>query len=86
MGTNNPNFPNNVRCDEEAIQYLASLVTALKNGTFTALSGAGPFTITAAQMLAASSSSAAAPRRLPSPLTPRRTSSRRCWRRTRTLV
>jgi hypothetical protein len=51
MGTNNPNFPNNVRCDEEAIQYLASLVTALKNGTFTALSGAGPFTITAAQML-----------------------------------
>lgn len=51
MGTNNPNFPNNVRSDEEAIQYMASLLTALKNGTFTPLTGAGPFTITAAQML-----------------------------------
>ncbi len=51
MGANSPYFPTNVRSDEEAIQYLGSIVTALKNGTLTALTGAGPFTLTAAQML-----------------------------------
>lgn len=51
MGTNNPNFPTNVRSDEEAIQYLALMVQALKTQTYLAQSGAGPFTITGAQMV-----------------------------------
>jgi hypothetical protein len=51
MGLNTPYFPTNVRSDEEAIQYLGSIVMAIKNGTLTQLTGAGPFTITAAQML-----------------------------------
>lgn len=49
MGANNPNLPTNVRSDEEAIQYLASLVFALKNGTYTAVTGSP--TVTAVQML-----------------------------------
>lgn len=51
MGANSPYFPTNVRCDEEAIQYLGSIVLALKNGTFTPVTGAGPFTLSAAQAL-----------------------------------
>lgn len=51
MGTNNPNLPSNVLSDEEAIQYLASMVQALKNQTYIALTGAGPFTLTGAQMV-----------------------------------
>lgn len=49
MGTNNPNLPNNVLSDEEAIQYLAMMVAALKNQTFTPLTGSP--TVTAAQMV-----------------------------------
>ena len=50
MGTNDVNFPTNVRSDEEAIAYLGAMVNAIKNNTLTQLSGAGPFTITALQM------------------------------------
>lgn len=49
MGTNNPYFPDNVRSDEEAIQYLGSLVNALKTSTYIAKTGAGPITLTAAE-------------------------------------
>ena len=49
MGTNNPNLPDAVRCDEEAIQYLALMVSALKNQTYTTKTGAGPFTLTPAE-------------------------------------
>lgn len=51
MGTNNPNFPNNVLSDEDAIQYLGLMVQALKTNAYLAQSGAGPFTVTAAQMI-----------------------------------
>ena len=49
MGTNNPNLPNNVLSDEEAIVYLASMVSALKNQTYNALTGSP--TLTAAQVV-----------------------------------
>jgi hypothetical protein len=49
MGTNSPYFPDNVRSDEEAIQYLGQLVTALKNATYLTKTGAGPFTLTAVE-------------------------------------
>lgn len=51
MGTNNPYLPDNVRCDEEAIQYLAMMVAALKNNTYVTKTGAGPFTLTGAEMV-----------------------------------
>lgn len=51
MGTNNPYFPDTVRSDEEAIQYLAIILNAVKNNTLTQLTGAGPFTLTGAQMV-----------------------------------
>jgi hypothetical protein len=54
MGTNNPNLPTNCRSDEEAIQYLAQMVQALKTNTYVPLTGAGPFTITGAQMVGGS--------------------------------
>lgn len=50
MGVNNPNLPSNVLSDEEAIQYLASVVNALRLGTYTALTTNSP-TLTAAQMV-----------------------------------
>jgi hypothetical protein len=49
MGTNSPYFPDNVRSDEEAIQYLGQLITAVKNQTYLTKTGAGPFTLTAAE-------------------------------------
>ena len=49
MGTNNPYLPDAVRCDEEALQYLMMLVNSLKNTTYAAKTGAGPFTLTAAE-------------------------------------
>ena len=49
MGTNNPNFPDSVRCDEEAIQYLGLMVQALKTNTYFAKTGAGPFTLLATE-------------------------------------
>lgn len=49
MGINDVNFPTAVRSDEEAIQYLGSVVAALKNQTYAAKTGAGPFTLTAAE-------------------------------------
>lgn len=51
MGTNNPYFPDTVRSDEEAIQYLAIVLNAVKNNTLTQLTGAGPFTLTGTQMV-----------------------------------
>jgi pectate lyase len=51
MGTNNPNLPTNCRCDEEAIQYLASMVQALKTNTYITKTGAGPFTLTGTEMV-----------------------------------
>lgn len=51
MGTNSPYFPNNVLSDEEAIVYLGSMVLALKNGTYVAKTGAGPFTLIATEMV-----------------------------------
>lgn len=51
MGTNNPNLPDNVRCDEEAIQYLTLMVAALKTQTYTAKTGAGPVAMTATEMV-----------------------------------
>lgn len=50
MGTNNPNLPSNVSSDEGAIQYLASVVAAMRSGLYTSLTGASP-TLTAAQMV-----------------------------------
>ncbi len=50
MGTNNPNLPSNVSSDEGAIQYLAAIVAAMRNGLYTSLTGASP-TLTAAQMV-----------------------------------
>jgi hypothetical protein len=51
MGTNSPYFPDNVRSDEEAIQYLGMMIAALKGNTYVAKSGAGPFTLTAAEFV-----------------------------------
>jgi len=51
MGTNSPYFPDNVRCDEEAIQYLGMMVSAMKSQTYVTKSGAGPFTLTGAEMV-----------------------------------
>lgn len=51
MGTNSPYFPDNVRCDEEAIQYLGMIVLALKGQTYVTKTGAGPFTLTGAEMV-----------------------------------
>lgn len=49
MGTNNPNLPNNVLSDEEAIIYLATMVSALKSQTYVPLTGSP--TLTGAQMV-----------------------------------
>lgn len=49
MGTNNPNLPNNVLSDEEAIQYLAAAVNAFRSGTYVPLTGSP--TATAAQIV-----------------------------------
>lgn len=49
MGVNNPNLPDNVKSDEEAIQYLASIVQAMRTGLYTPLTGSP--TLTAAQMV-----------------------------------
>jgi hypothetical protein len=49
MGVNNPNLPSNVLSDEEAIQYLASVVAGMRTGLYTALTGSP--TLTAAQMV-----------------------------------
>lgn len=49
MGINNPNLPSNVLSDEEAIQYLASIVNAMRSGLYTPLTGSP--TMTAAQMV-----------------------------------
>lgn len=51
MGTNSPYFPDNVRCDEEAIQYLGMMVAALKGNTYVAKTGAGPFTLTGPEIV-----------------------------------
>lgn len=50
MGTNNPNLPNNVLSDEEAIQYLAAIVASMRNGLYTSITSNNP-TLTAAQMV-----------------------------------
>lgn len=49
MGVNNPNLPSNVLSDEEAIQYMAAVLNALRSGTYTGVTGSP--TITAAQMV-----------------------------------
>lgn len=51
MGTNNPYLPDSVRSDEAAIQYLAMMVNALKTQAYVAKTGAGPFNLTAAEMV-----------------------------------
>ncbi len=51
MGTNSPYFPDNVNCDEEAIVYMGSMIAALKNQTYVTKTGAGPFTLTATEMV-----------------------------------
>lgn len=50
MGVNNPNLPSNVLSDEEAIQYLASIVNSMRTGLYTGITTANP-TLTAAQMV-----------------------------------
>lgn len=52
MGVNNPNLPSNVLSDEEAIQYLASVVASMRTGLYTGLTGSP--TMTAAQMVGGS--------------------------------
>lgn len=47
MGINNPNFPNGVLSETEAIQYLGSVVNALLTQTFVDLTGSP--TLTGAQ-------------------------------------
>ena len=49
MGTNNPNLPNNVQSDEEAIQYLAAVVASMRQNTYTAKTGSP--TVTATEMV-----------------------------------
>jgi hypothetical protein len=49
MGANNPNLPSNVLSDEEAIQYLAGIVFAMRKGVYNALTGSP--TATAVQMV-----------------------------------
>lgn len=49
MGTNNPNLPTNVSSDEGAIQYLAAVLTSMRSGLYTSLTGSP--TLTAAQMV-----------------------------------
>lgn len=51
MGTNNPYLPDSVRCDEEAIQYLAMMVASLTGDTYVAKTGAGPIALTATEMV-----------------------------------
>lgn len=51
MGTNNPYLPDNVLSDEGAIKYLAQMVFALMNQTYTAKTG-DPITLTATEMVA----------------------------------
>lgn len=51
MGVNNPNLPNNVLSDEEAIQYLAAQVNAMRAGT--AVNKTGSPTLTAAETVGA---------------------------------
>lgn len=51
MGTNNPYLPDSVRCDEEAIQYLSMMVSALKTQSYVAKTGAGPIALTATEMV-----------------------------------
>ncbi len=51
MGTNSPYFPNNVLSDVEAIVYLGAMVAALKGNTYLTKAGAGPFTLTGAEMI-----------------------------------
>lgn len=53
MGANNPNLPTNCRSDEEAIQYLAQMVQAIKTNTYIPLTGT-TVTITGAQMVGGS--------------------------------
>jgi len=50
VGTNNPNLPNNVLSDTEAIQYLAAIVASMRNGLYTSITANNP-TLTAAQMV-----------------------------------
>jgi hypothetical protein len=49
MGTNNPNFPSNVLSETEAMQYIGSVLNALRTLTYAALTGSP--TVTAAQMV-----------------------------------
>src|SRR6478609_6827605 len=51
MGTNSPYFPDTVRSDEEAIQYLGMMLAAMKGNTYVAKTGAGPFTLTGAEIV-----------------------------------
>jgi len=49
MGVNNPNFPNEVKSETSAIQYLGAVVNAQRLGLYNNLTGSP--TITAAQMV-----------------------------------
>src|SRR6185436_10491188 len=51
MGTNNPYLPSNVLSDEEAIQYLAMMVSSLQTASYVAKTGAGPIALTATEMV-----------------------------------
>lgn len=51
MGANSPYFPDTVKSDEEAIQYLGMMVLAMRSQTYTAKTGAGPVALTAAEMV-----------------------------------
>ena len=51
MGTNNPYLPDSVRCDEEAIQYLSMMVSAMRTQTYVAKTGAGPVALTATEVV-----------------------------------
>lgn len=51
MGTNSPYFPDTVRSDEGAIQYIGMMISAMRTQTYTAKTGAGPFTLTATEMV-----------------------------------
>lgn len=50
MGVNNPNLPNNVLSDEEAIQWLAAQVNSMRVGTASSKTGGTP-SATAAEMV-----------------------------------
>jgi hypothetical protein len=61
MGVNNANFPDNVRSETEAIQYLGSMMKAMRTGQLNAITGSptltGPQIVNAAAVMSGGTTS-----------------------------